>query len=249
MSFKRIKLFCMFLGMVVALSLIASPLMAEGAHQRPRGLYEFMQTLPEEQRGQVLCILDNAMELHTKGFIDKSKNSGHEPRMDLALEDVLTPEQLQDFQAIFTRKPGLSSTSSTCSECYSPNYWIYKALGDIDAAISSYMSSGHSCDPPPPPKWGIPTYFYVITPLERARAYLINAESQSWTAYQSCDCNKANSADSNLGWAIYYIGKAISDSNNHCDPNPPWMSKLSSAQIRANTASNGMQDCIDQACN
>lgn len=248
MIFKRFKVLTVLLGLVAAFSFIAAPLMAETVEKRPiRGLHEWLQTLPELQQEKVLSILDTAMELNANGFVQQKNGKAPVFSMEVELESVLSSKQMEEFKSIFTRKP-VSSTLSTCGDCYWPNYFIYKALSAIEQAIASYYSSNHYCEDPDFP-WGMPPYDYAITAMEAARSHLINAESKSWDAYQTCDCSKATSAQYNLGRALVFIGYAIQESNDYCDPNPPWMSDLTSAQTWANGAVSSMQDCVDQACN
>jgi hypothetical protein len=249
MNLKGFKLFCVIVGMMASIFLAGSSLMAEESRQRHMGLHEWLQTLPEDHQQRVICILEHTMELKAGRAHAPKKGEELADSMYYDLESFLTPEQLQGFRDIFTRKNKLSTASATCGDCYWPNYYTFKALSYIEQAIASYNSSSHQCDEPVPNPWGMPPWYYAITPMQMARSSLINAESQSWNAYLNCACHHATNAKYNLLRAKVYIDYAIDDSLNHCDPNPPWMSQLYSAKSRVNDALNGIQDCVDQACN
>jgi len=196
----------------------------------------------------VFCILEQLVELNASGQL-KGNSCEQALTGQMELEEMLSPNQLESLRKILTRDDQISSTLDTCGDCYWPNYMIYKALTYIEQAISTYNSSSHYCEEYPPPAPGMPPYDYVITSMEMARSKLDTAESQSWDAYQSCNCTSATNARANLQTALTFIGYAISESLNHCDPNPPWMSSLYSAQTWANGAVSGMDDCYDEACN
>jgi hypothetical protein len=249
MNLKRFKLYCVFAGILVSIFLFTSPLMAEESQQKPKGLYEWLQTLPEAKQQIVLCTLEHDMELKASGKYSTAKDYELAENLHVELEAILTPEQLQSFQEIFPRRSNIKNVGvGNCESCHLPYYYTSAALNELNLAIAIFNSIEHPCDDVEHPA-GFPLVYYVYTRMDWARDDLIEAKIHALDAHLNCVCDSANEAKDHLESALDHLYYAIQESYDYCSPNPPWMSNLDFSFDRVADALNSIQSCINELCN
>lgn len=237
------------LGFIFSLWLV-TPMLGTAPEGKSKRFTEWMMSLPEETRVQVEAVFINNLDCventPEKQAADKSLlivSIYRDLRFILAADQLKEFFQLSKGNALTDQ---LSMPKATCGDCY----WIHQlslsnAANFINSARAAFDQLTYHCTPP---IYHLPDHPIALQ-MMIAEYYLNMAISDTWAAYSSCDCAKAQSALTNTQNALRFTNYAYEGTRDDCDSNAPWKNDLYNAKIWMTNAVNNFPDCIDQTCN